>query len=128
MANYKSENYILSYCGCFELDSEDIHKMGILKSTHEMQLYLDIDEDNNIIFLGAWELAYGDSWNYKQEELKEFEEDHKGLLADIQEKFDKKLVSFRYITKDDKNGFEEHFTDDIKVIRALQKENNKKGE
>lgn len=128
MACYNQENYILDYMGIFCLDSETIHKMGVLKSTHEIQLYIDISEDNKIIFIGAWEVAYGSSWEYKQDELLEFEKDHEGLLTDIQEKFDKGNVSFRYITKDNQNGFKQHFTNDIKVIRALQEESNEKGE
>ena len=105
----------------FTLESEINKKMGVLKSTHEMQIYLDISEDNKIIFLGAWELGCGSSWSYAQEEIEEFENDHKGLLADIQEKLDNGHVSFRYYEPDE-NHYNRHIiTDDIEVIRARKK-------
>lgn len=132
-ADFMDDKYILDTCftqndkdntkydPIYCLESESIHRMGILHSTHEITLYLDITEENKIVFKGAWEMNCGGDWSYKESELEEFEDTHKGLLADIQEKLSKGAVSFRYHVWDGTRNVE-HITSDISIVRANHKQ------
>ena len=128
MAN---ENYILEtthyqnaldsnkYDPIFALEAEEIHRMGILRSTRETTLYIDI-VNNKVVFRGAWEIHCGESYSYKESELEEFESDHKGLLADIQDKLNNNKVMFRYFTWNGTKN-EEHITADLNEVMRHHK-------
>lgn len=102
MADYRNEKYSLlctnanKYFSAWEVDLESIRRMGILQSTHEMVLIITIDnKTENVRLESAWEIAYGSSWSYNETEQKEFEDDHKGLLNDIQSKLKDGRIEFK---------------------------------
>ena len=62
-------------------------------ATKEMQVYVRFHE-GKIIFKGAWVVAYGSSYSYKESERDDFDRDYKGLLENIQSKYDNKEIDF----------------------------------
>lgn len=62
-------------------------------ATREMNVYVRFHE-GKIIFKGAWIVAHGESYSYKEGERDDFDRDYKGLLKNIQEKNDNKKISF----------------------------------
>lgn len=58
-------------------------RAGILNFTHEISLSFEFGDDNSIVFISCWEIGPGGDWTIDTAE--EFEQEHPGLLKDIQD-------------------------------------------
>lgn len=68
---------------------------GILRVTHEIDLSFKM-VDGAIQFLGAWELGCSGDWEYNEHEAADFEDDHPGLLKEVEQAI--KAGNVRYTT------------------------------
>ena len=99
------------------IETEDIRRMGILRSTHEEVITLEV-KNNKLVFNYCWGIACGSTYNYKSHETKEFDEDHPGFIQALQRAYEDKTLMFRYWTWDGKTNHK-HITNDLMV--ALRK-------
>jgi len=97
--------------------TEDIHYMGILRSTREESINLVVN-NGKIIFDYCWGIHAGCEYDYKKKEEDLFRQDHPNLLEEIQRAYDNKTLVYRYYVWNGKENIE-HTTTDINV--ALKK-------
>ena len=108
--------YIYEGAKVLNFMTEDVRRMGILRSTREESITLVVENDK-IVFDYCWGIHAGCSYNYKSYEVDLFRQDHPNLLETLQHDYDAKTLVYRYRAKDGK----ECFTTDLN--KALAKEN-----
>lgn len=72
--------------GYYSVDVDRSRSHGILHVTNEISITLRLEEDT-LKFVSAWEIGSGGDWDYKKNEVDEFEHDHPGLLDAIRKQF-----------------------------------------
>ena len=78
---------------CYHVFLDQSKSMGILNFTHEIDLYFALAEEG-IIFYGGWEMNCGGDWRWEENERDLFEEDHPGLLKEIETMIKEDRVRF----------------------------------